>query len=177
MFLCVILIQAILIASKYESRTECKVILIYHLLGFAMEAFKTHPSIGSWSYQYIGFFALLNVPLYSGFMYSAIGSFLFQSIHRLKLRFTNFPDFRIAIPIVLLIYINFFSHHFVPDIRYLLFGAVVAVAYKTYAYFQLDNKLYRMHALVSLFLASLCIWIAENIATFLGARVYPNQQF
>ncbi len=176
MLLCVILIQIILIISKYETRTECKVILIYHLLGFVMEAFKTHPAIGSWSYQYVGFFALLNVPLYSGFMYSAIGSFLFQSIHRLKLRFSNFPSFYIAIPIVILIYINFFSHHFLPDIRYILFGSIVIVAYKTYSYFELKGKVYRMHALLSLFLASLCIWIAENIATFLWARVYPNQQ-
>lgn len=176
MFISVILIQIILIASKYETRTECKVILLYHLLGFAMEAFKTHPSIWSRSYQYLGFFTLLNVPLYSGFMYSAIGSFLFQSIHRLKLRFTHFPSFSLAIPIVVLIYINFFSHHFVPDIRYLLFIAVVLVAYKTYCYFELQGEVYRMHALLSVFLASLCIWIAENIATFLWARVYPNQQ-
>lgn len=176
MFICVIIIQIILIATKYESRQECKIILIYHLLGFAMEAFKTHPAIGSWSYQYIGSFALLNVPLYSGFMYSAIGSFLFQSIHRLKLRFTYFPSFYIAIPIVALIYINFFSHHFLPDIRYILFGSVMIVAYKTYSYFELKGKVYRMHALLSIFLASLCIWIAENIATFLWARVYPNQQ-
>ncbi len=176
MFICVILIQTILIISKYESRTECKVILIYHLLGFGMEAFKTHPAIASRSYQYVGFFSLLWVPLYSGFMYSAIGSFLFQSIHRLKLKFINFPPFHYSIPIVILIYINFFSHHFVSDIRYFLFLLILGVAYKTYSYFEIDKEIYRMHSLLAIFLASLCIWIAENIATLLWARVYPNQQ-
>lgn len=176
MFICVILIQIVLIATKYETWQECKVILLYHILGFTMEAFKTHPAIWSWHYQYMGFFTLLSVPLYSGFMYSAVGSFSFQAMHRLKLKFQNFPSFTIAIPIVALIYINFFSHHFLPDIRYILLLVIVVLTYKTYTYFTVGGKEYRMHTLFNLLLAALCIWIAENMATLLGVWIYPNQE-
>lgn len=175
MFICVIFIQIILITTKYESWQECRIILIYHFLGFAMEAFKTHPAIWSWHYQYMGFFTVLSVPLYSGFMYSAVGSFLFQSMHRLKLQFENFPKFSIAIPLVILIYLNFFTHHFIRDIRYILLFIIIWVTYKTYTYFQVKGKRYRMYTLFNLFLAASCIWIAENMATFLWVWLYPNQ--
>ncbi len=177
MFISVIVIQIILIATRYESWKECRIILIYHFLGFVMEAFKTHPSIWSWHYQYMGFFTILNVPLYSGFMYSAIGSFLFQAMHRLRLQFEHFPKFSIALLIVSLIYINFFTHHFIYDIRYFLLIIIIAITYKTYTYFMLNGEKYRMHTLLNLFLAASCIWIAENIATFLGVWLYPNQEW
>ncbi|AKH33145.1 hypothetical protein XF24_00822 [candidate division SR1 bacterium Aalborg_AAW-1] len=176
MFISVVFIQIILITTQYESWKECKIILIYHILGFIMEAFKTHPAIGSWHYQYMGFFTLLSVPLYSGFMYSAIGSFLFQAMHRLKLQFEYFPKFIIAIPIVSLIYINFFTHHFIYDIRYFLIFLIVIVTYKTYTYFTIEGIQYRMHTLLNLLLAACCIWVAENMATFLGVWLYPNQE-
>ena len=175
MFISVVFIQIILITTQYESWKECKIILLYHLLGFVMEAFKTHPAIWSWHYQYMGFFTVLSVPLYSGFMYSAVGSFLFQAMHRLKLQFENFPQFSIAIPLVILIYLNFFTHHFLPDIRYLLLLVIVAVTYRTYTYFEVKGKRYRMYTLFNLLLAASCIWIAENVATFLWVWLYPNQ--
>jgi len=57
-----------MLLTKFETLDEIKIILIYHILGFVMEAFKTHPSIGAWAYPDPGFFTILNVPLYSGFM-------------------------------------------------------------------------------------------------------------
>lgn len=177
MFISVVFIQIILITTQYESWKECKIILIYHILWFIMEAFKTHPAIWSWHYQYMWFFTLLSVPLYSGFMYSAIGSFLFQAMHRLKLQFEYFPKFIIAIPIVSLIYINFFTHHFIYDIRYFLIFLIVIVTYKTYTYFTIEGIQYRMHTLLNLLLAACCIWVAENMATFLGVWLYPNQEW
>lgn len=47
------------------------VITIFHVVGTAMEVFKTHA--GSWVYPEENFFRIGGVPLFSGFMYAAVG--------------------------------------------------------------------------------------------------------
>lgn len=175
LFVCVIITQIILLATKIETRDEIKIILIYHLLGFVMELFKTHPSVGSREYPDPWFFTIGWVPLYSGFMYSAVGSFIFQWREQLKLRFTNFPPFYYTIPIATLIYINFFTHHFIRDLRYILVVAIMLVSYKTSVYFTINKLTWRMPVLLWLTLVWFFMWVAENLATFWWARVYPHQ--
>lgn len=175
LFVAVIVIQAILLITKIETVEELKIILIYHLLWFAMEVFKTHPVIWSRSYPGDWFFKIWNVPLFWGFMYSAIGSFIFQARRLLKSRFTNFPSFNYIIPIAVLIYLNFFTHHFIPDMRYVILLLIVAVAWKTRVYFHIYSQDRQMPALVWLFLAGLCIRFAENIGTYFQVWMYPNQ--
>ena len=51
---------------------EAKVILAFHLVGTAMELFKTH--MGSWEYPEPSLLRIGGVPLFSGFMYAAVGS-------------------------------------------------------------------------------------------------------
>jgi hypothetical protein len=74
LFLCMITVQAALLAGKLEKLDEAKVILIYHVVGTAMEIFKTQA--GSWIYPEPNFFRVGGVPLFSGFMYACIGSYL-----------------------------------------------------------------------------------------------------
>ncbi len=83
-FLAAIAIQAILVLLKLETKDEVKVIMLFHLIGFCLELFKTSPGIGSWSYPEAAFFKIAGVPLYSGFMYSAVGSAAVSTRQKLK---------------------------------------------------------------------------------------------
>jgi len=177
MFLCVILTQIILLLTKIETIWEVKIILIYHIVWLVMELFKTNPSIWSRQYSDLWFFSIMTVPLYSGFMYSAVWSFIFQARDLLKLRFINFPKFRFTIPIAVAIYINFFTHHFIYDFRYIIFFLIILVAYNIFAVIEIDSKDRKIHVLFGLLLTWFFIRIAENISTFIGIRKYPNQQF
>jgi len=175
LFLSIFLTQVVFILTKFESWDDVKIILIFHILWFIMEAFKVHPWIGAWSYPDPWFFTLLNVPLYSGFMYSAVGSFIFKAWGNLQLKFTNFPKFKYIVPMAIITYINFFSHHILPDIRYIIVLCVVLVARKTFAWFSIRDKYYKMPVLLGLFFSWFFLWLAENIATFFWAWVYPYQ--
>ena len=118
LFIAAILIQAAFLALKLESFDEAKVILIYHVVGTAMEIFKTH--MGSWTYPEPGVVRIAGVPLFSGFMYAAVGSYLARVIRIFDMRFSNYPRFVWTCFLAVAIYVNFFSHHFLPDMRWLL---------------------------------------------------------
>ena len=75
-FVGAILVQVVLVALRVETRDEALTLCAFHLLGLALEIFKTNPAIGSWSYPEEGFFEVFGVPLYSGFMYAALVVFL-----------------------------------------------------------------------------------------------------
>ena len=78
--------------------------------------------------------------------------------------------------LALLIYANFFTHHFVPDIRILLFVLVAAAFGRTWVYYRPYRKFRRMPLLLGFCLVTLFIWAAENIGTFGAIWVYPHQR-
>ena len=73
------------------------------------------------------------------------------------------------------IYVNFFAHHYLPDIRWLLFGVTAALFWRTRVYFRVWHTHRWMPLLVGFGLVALFIWFAENIATFANAWTYPDQ--
>src|SRR3989344_5828792 len=85
LFLAALVIQAVLYFTKLETKDEVKVIFLFHIIGLVLELYKTNPAIGSWSYPEAGFFKIATVPLYSGFMYAAIGSYISQAWKVFKL--------------------------------------------------------------------------------------------
>src|SRR5262252_2972121 len=89
LFLGMIAVQAALLASRLETFEEAKVILVYHLVGTMMEIFKT--AVGSWIYPEPNFFRIMGVPLFSGFMYSCIGSYLCRAWRLFDFRFSRHP--------------------------------------------------------------------------------------
>ncbi|MFZ2887316.1 MAG: DUF817 family protein, partial [Minisyncoccia bacterium] len=123
-FLAAVLFQVCALVFRFEQRREFFVIIIFHILATGMEIFKTHPAIGSWAYPNTDnvLFMFATVPLFTGFLYSAIGSYISRAIQFLNLSFLNFPASYHLWILAALIYINFFTHHFIYDIRYLLFG-------------------------------------------------------
>lgn len=175
LFLAAILIQAILYFTKLETKDEVKVIFLFHIIGLILELYKTSPSVGSWSYPEDGFFKIGTVPLYSGFMYAAIGSYLSQAWKIFKIELKDQGKYIYSIILCVLIYVNFFTNHFIQDIRFILIPTVFVLYWKTRVYFTVTEKRRSMPLGIAFVLIAFFIWIAENISTFFGAWQYPDQ--
>lgn len=175
LFVIAIAIQLLMLATKLEKPHEVITILLFHLVGLGMELFKTSNAIGSWSYPGDAFFKLGNVPLFSGFMYAAVGSYIARAWRVMQLRFTHYPRRIWTVGLALAIYINFFTHHYVYDIRYVLFVILIVLYRKTWVYYVVNKRVRRMPILVGFSLIALFIWLAENIGTFTGVWLYPDQ--
>jgi uncharacterized membrane protein YoaT (DUF817 family) len=175
LFLFAIAVQIVLLLTRLEKPHEVITILVFHLVGLGMEVFKTSSLIGSWSYQGDAFFHVANVPLYSGFMYAAVGSYIARSWRVLELKFSNMPKRIYTVLFALAVYVNFFSHHFVPDIRLLLFVAVALLYGRTWVSYKLHVATHKIPLLLGLLFVAVFIWIAENIATFTRTWLYPDQ--
>jgi len=177
-FLAAICFQMCALIFGFERPREFFVIILFHILATGMELFKTNPAIGSWTYPGIAsaIFALGSVPLFTGFLYSAIGSYISRAFVFLKLAYEHFPAYSHLWTLAALIYLNFFTHHFFYDIRYVLFVYVFIIFYKTKVHFQTHNKQRTMPFLLTVFFTALFVWIAENIGTFTHIWLYPNQQ-
>jgi uncharacterized membrane protein YoaT (DUF817 family) len=167
-------VQYFMYRSGLETLDEIKVICIFHIIGLCLELYKVW--MGSWAYPEPGFTKMFGVPLYSGFMYASVASFMCQVWRRLRMDMTDWPG---LIPSALLggaIYLNFFTHHFIPDFRWWLTALVFIVFRKTRIIYRVRTTTYRMHLSVAFILVGFFIWLAENIATFFGAWKYPDQE-
>lgn len=85
--LAAVLIQILMVAARLETVRELRVIVLFHIVGTVMELFKT--DVGSWSYEAEGFLRIGAVPLFSGFMYAAVGSYMVRVYRLFDLRFTR----------------------------------------------------------------------------------------
>lgn len=175
LFLSAIAIQAFLYFSKLETKDEVKVIFMFHIIGLVLELYKTSPGVGSWSYPEDGFLKIATVPLYSGFMYAAIGSYISQAWKIFRLELTNYKHYLMSVFLCSLIYINFFSNHYIYDFRLFLIVAVFIFFWKTKVYFTVTNVRRWMPMNLAFLLIAFFIWVAENISTYFGAWQYPNQ--
>lgn len=168
-----IFVQWLMVYLKVESIDELKVISIFHIIGIVLEIFKVH--MGSWSYPEDAFTKIGGVPLYSGFMYASVASYICQAWKRFDLQFINWPSTYVTYPIAVLIYINFFAHHFLPDMRWYIILILLFVFGRSRVFFELAQRRYSIQVIQSFFLIGFFIWLGENIATFLGAWKYPDQ--
>jgi len=177
LFLATILIQLVLFLLKLETKDEIKVIFIFHLLGFGLELFKTSAFLQIWTYLDVesAIFKFQTVPLYSGFMYSAVASYMIQCWRILKLKLTDYPPKNWVRILGVLIYLNFFTNAFVYDIRYFLVLAIFIIFHKSKVHFVAYKKTRWMPLILAFFLIGFFIWLAENMSTFLGAWVYLHQ--
>jgi uncharacterized membrane protein YoaT (DUF817 family) len=138
-----------------------------------MEIFKT--SAGSWIYPEENFFRIGGVPLFSGFMYAAVGSYLARISRIFDMRYTRYPPLWTTILLAVAIYVNFFAHHFVTDIRYALFAVTALLFARTTVHYRVFRFRHRMPLLLGFLLVALFIWFAENIGTWSRAWLYPGQ--
>ncbi|WP_407304629.1 DUF817 family protein [Acinetobacter sp.] len=170
-----LIIQVCLLYLKLESWSEAKVIALFHIMAMVMEIFLTHPQIASWQYPQPAIFKILTVPLFAGFMYSAVGSFFARSLRLYQVSFKKLPSFPNMIALAVLSYVNFMSKFFVPDIRFFLFAWSVIIFWKTKIRFQLQRYQIQLPMLPVLMILAFIIWVAENISTFYKIWLYPSQ--
>jgi uncharacterized membrane protein YoaT (DUF817 family) len=158
---------------RWETGREVAVIFGFHLVGLALELFKVRQ--GSWSYPDTGWASVGGVPLYSGFMYAAVGSYVCQAWRRLQLRITGYRPWATA-AVAALIYLNFFTSHAIYDVRVVLALVLLVVTRRTWVHFTVGRHRYAMPLALSFVLIGFFLWAAENAATFLRAWQYPSQE-
>lgn len=169
-----ITIQAGMLLFRLETWAEAKVIVIFHIVGTVMELFKT--AAGSWVYPEASVLHIGAVPLFTGFMYASVGSYIARVWRIFDFRYTDYPPRWQTYVLAVAIYVNFFAHHWLPDIRWLLFAATALLFWKTRVYFR-NWRVHRwMPLLIGFLLVALFIWFAENIGTFANAWRYPGQE-
>lgn len=159
-------------ALGLETWREVLVIFAFHALGLTLEVFKVQQ--GSWLYPGHANLQIAGVPLFSGFMYAAVGSYICQAWRRFDLRVSHYR----ALPTTLVavgIYANFFTHHFIIDLRIALAVALVIVLWRCRVHFTVGETRYQMPLALSFLLIGTFLWLAENAATFLDAWNYPGQ--
>ena len=166
-------LQVVFLATGMESWREARVILLFHITGTVMEIFKVH--MGSWGYPGDGLLKLWGVPLFSGFMYAAVGSYMARVIRLFDMRFAPSPPFWITVVLAVAIYGNFFAHHYLPDTRLALFLATVVLFARTRIWFHIGNSRYWMPLPLAAFFSSFFLWVAENVGTGTKTWIYAGQ--
>lgn len=169
-----LLIQAAMLALRLESWEEARVIFLFHIAGTVMELFKT--AHGSWVYPEDSVLRIGMVPLFSGFMYAAVGSYIARVQRIFHIRVRGYPPLWTTWALAGAIYVNFFAHHWLPDVRIALFVATALLLGRGWFYFTADRARRRMPLLLGFGLVALFIWFAENLATFGRAWAYPGQE-
>ena len=167
-------IQLGMLGLRLETWEEAKVILAFHVVGTVMELFKT--AYGSWIYPEPSLLRIGGVPLFSGFMYAAVGSYIARVWRIFDFRFEPYPTSPWPQLLAAAISVNFFAHHWLPDVRIALFAATAVLFGRGWFYFTPDRTRRRMPLLLGFFLVALFIWFAENLGTFARAWVYPGQE-
>jgi uncharacterized membrane protein YoaT (DUF817 family) len=155
-----------------ETWREVAVIFAFHLIGLGLELFKVRT--GSWQYPGDAVTKVAGVPLFAGFMYAAVGSYLCQAWRRFDLRVSGYRPMLTTI-LAVLIYANFFTHHWLPDLRIpIALGLLIALR-RTWVFYTVGVRRHRMPLAVAFGLIGFFLWIAENFGTFLDAWNYPDQ--
>lgn len=170
-----LLMQYFLVKTKLETWRELCVITLYHLIGLALEIFKT--SHHCWAYPGSSYIKIGCVPLYSGFMYSSVASYVCQAWRRLDMQLKNMPSPHTSLFLAIAIYANFFTEHIIMDLRWGLILIVFLHFRRTKIAYKIAGATRVMPAFIGLVLVAFCIWFAENFLTFMGAWQYPNQTY
>ena len=173
LFVAALAIQALLLILRMETWGEARVILVFHVVGTVMEIHKT--SIGSWVYPEPNLLRIGGVPLFTGFMYAAVGSYIARVWRLFDFHFSRHPGLGAITALSVGIYLNFLTNHLGYDLRCGLIVVAFVLFGPSTVYFKVWHRHRAMPLLVGLMLVTLFIWIAENIGTLTGAWLYPNQ--
>ncbi|MEU3889065.1 DUF817 domain-containing protein [Streptomyces sp. NPDC029041] len=168
-----VLLTMLFWARGWESGRDVVVITVCHVIGLAFELVKV--SLGSWSYPEPAVLKFAGVPLYGGFLYAAVGSYVCRAWRLFDLGLVRYRPRATAV-VATAVYVNFFTHHWLPDVRWVLAGLLVAVTLGTSVRFTVRGVRLRMPLALSFGLIGFFLWVAENLATLAGAWRYPYQE-
>ncbi|MEU9863573.1 DUF817 domain-containing protein [Streptomyces sp. NPDC047971] len=156
----------------WDGPRDTAVIMGCHLVGLLFELVKVR--MGSWSYPEEAVFKIAGVPLYGGFLYSAVGSYCCRAWKIMDLSLSGYRPRTMAV-LAAAVYVNFFTHHWLPDIRILLAVLLLAAMAGTWVHFTVGRSRYRLPLALAFALIGFFLWVAENAATYVGAWSYPHQ--
>lgn len=168
-------LQIWMIVSGRERGREVLIVAAFHLLGLGLEAYKVRH--GSWSYPEAAWTKLaIGVPVYSGFMYAGVASYMLSARRVLGLRFLGTPPGWVLGLLLVAVYANFLLARTFGDVRWPLLILIAVVLSRWTVGFDYGGGRRRMPVLISLFLIGVFVYFAENLCTYLGAWVYPHQR-
>lgn len=156
----------------WDGPRDTAVILGCHCVGLLFELVKVR--MGSWSYPEEAVSKIAGVPLYGGFLYSAVGSYCCRAWKIMDLSLSRYRPRTMAV-LATAVYLNFFSHHWLPDVRLLLAVLLLAAMAGTWVHFTVGRSRYRIPLALAFALIGFFLWVAENAATYVGAWSYPHQ--
>ena len=171
-FLC-LGIQWLMVRFRLETWRDATVVAVFHLLGVGLELYKV--SQGSWFYPGGSVLSVGPVPLYAGFMYGSVASYMCLAWRKQDLRATGWPNPVVALPIGLAIYAQFFFNGWPLEVRLLMLAAVLWAFRKSVVHYGCIGERWRMPMPVAFVLIGSMIYCAENIGTYLGAWRYADQ--
>ena len=166
-------IQAWMLYAKLETWDEFKAIMLFHLMGFALEGVQGvgERNRGATRFAYS---KVMEVPLFAGFMYAAVGSYIIQVWRALDLRVVHHPPYWMTGIVAVALYVNFspiatsatIAGPSAPSRSGLYARCWVEFARSTAPADAADRRPDS---------GRLFIWLAENAGTFFGLWKYPNQ--
>lgn len=168
--------QAWLVWTRLETVEELRFISVFHVAGLILELYKVHH--GSWQYPGFAYTKIADVPLFSGFMYASIASYMVQAWRRFDLKFTGMPHWAWSAAVGAAIYLNFFSGRLIGDKRLWIVVAVFAIYGRLWVSYRPDfagKHLWRMPMVVAFVLIGFFVWCAEHLCTWLQVWAYPHQ--
>jgi uncharacterized membrane protein YoaT (DUF817 family) len=173
LFVSFILLQLALILAKFEDWHDARIAISFHLVGLGLELYKVN--VGAWSYPEDAWTKIHNVPLYSGFMYGSVAAFLSQLWKRLRFSLIHWPGpFAVAL-MGMAIYLHYFASGYSAGTRSLLMLGTGWLFARSRLVFSNSGQRRSIPVLFVFSALGLFIWLAENLATYLGAWAYPYQ--
>lgn len=173
MFVFCVVIQLLMVRLALETWRDAAVVAIFHVLGTAMEVYKV--AQGSWSYPEPASLVVAGVPLFAGFMYGSVASYMCLAWKKLNLRASDWPGAASASIVAALIYLQFFAPIWRLEARLLMMAGVIAVFWRSRVHFDCAGERWQMPMPLAFALIGAMIYTAENIGTAAGAWRYPNQ--
>ena len=133
LFLAALSLQVSLLGFGLETIEEAKVIAAYHVVGTVMEIFKT--SVGSWIYPEDASSASPACRCSPASCTRASAAIICRAWTLFHFEFKAHPPIAWLVVLSVAIYVNFFAHHYLPDMRWALFIAAAVLFARTRIYF------------------------------------------
>ena len=115
-----------------------------------MEIFKV--SHGAWAYPESAYSKVMGVPLYSGFMYASVASYICQAWRHFDLKLEYWPSVPQSSSFAVAIYGNFYTNAYLMDGRLLIIPLLILGFWKTWVRFETNGIVRPMPMVLSFFL-------------------------
>jgi uncharacterized membrane protein YoaT (DUF817 family) len=173
LFVLCLAIQYLMIKFKMESWRDAAVVGAFHILGLGLEIYKVNQ--GSWSYPEFSYLKICGAPIYSGFMHGSVASFMCLAWKQLNLKSSGWLLPNQSWPIAIITYALFFASQATTIMRLVTLICVLLFFWQCKVHYTINRERYQLPMSLAFVLIGFMIWVAENIATYLGAWKYPYQ--